>query len=106
MGAIRTRYHYDPTVPHGITIERSQDCQDELKSIRELPTIERNGWTLSRNMRHVARIPCILVEKWMREDGISIFRREDWPAIRKKIADLDYMKLRVGSPNWKTRGRR
>lgn len=53
-----------------------------------------DGYTPSRDMRRVASIPMIIVEKWMRE-GLNLFDQNDWPKIRAKLNDSEYRHLRT-----------
>lgn len=43
----------------------------------------------------VARIPRILIEKWMNEEGIDFFDRNDWPKIVAKLNSSEYSYLKT-----------
>lgn len=47
-----------------------------------------------KNIWRAAFIPNIVVEQWMRE-GINVFKDEDWPKIRKRLNDPEYLHLRT-----------
>ena len=58
-----------------------------------------NGYTPSRDMKHVARIPLIVLEQWAKEAGIEkrkIYGKEMNEIIRRKLNDPDNKFLRTG----------
>ena len=58
-----------------------------------------NGYTPSRDMKHVARIPLLVLEQWAKEAGIpkrKIYGKEMNEIIRKKLNDPDNRFLRTG----------
>lgn len=58
-----------------------------------------NGYTENKDMKHVARIPLVVLEQWAKEHGIrkkNIFGREMTEIIRKKLNDPDNLFLRTG----------
>lgn len=76
-----------------LTEKREQDVEPILK-MNEILRNEGKGYSPSREWRRVASIPLIFVEKWLREEGIDVFNKDHWPAVRKKLRDPDYRKLR------------
>ncbi len=59
----------------------------------------RNGFTESGDMKHVARIPLLVLEKWAKEAGIpkrKIYGKEMSEIIRKKLNDPDNRLFRTG----------
>ena len=87
--------------PTSFNVLRSQDVEailDKNKADQNDSTF-RNGYTESGDMKHVARIPMILLEKWAKEAGIpkrKIFGKEMNEVIRKKLNDPDNKFLRTG----------
>lgn len=58
-----------------------------------------NGYTPEGDMKHVARIPLIVLEKWAREAGIpkkDVYGKAMNEVIRKKLNDPDNKFLRTG----------
>lgn len=58
-----------------------------------------NGYTEGRDMKHVARIPLVVLELWAKENGIkrkNIFGKEMSEIIRKKLNDPENLFLRTG----------
>ncbi len=43
---------------------------------------------------HAGRIPLSLAYAWLKE-GIDVFNRDHWPAVRRKLNDIDYADLRT-----------
>ena len=43
---------------------------------------------------HAGRVPLSVVYEWRRE-GIDVFNRDHWPAVRRKLNDIDYAGLRT-----------
>lgn len=80
---------------------RTQDVSDILdrnKSDQNDGSFNK-GYTPSGDMKHVARIPLIVLEKWAREAGIpkkDVYGRKMTDVIRKKLNDPDNKFLRTG----------
>jgi hypothetical protein len=58
-----------------------------------------NGYTPSRDLKHVARIPLLVLEQWAKEAGIprrKIYGKEMNEIIRRKLNDPDNKFLRTG----------
>ena len=91
------------TVPHldrsekKIHFERIQDVEPILDHNKALQSMPQK----SDFMRHIATIPCVILEKWANEDGVNIFKmpREDYSRyLRKKLNDPEWRYLRVEGP--------
>jgi hypothetical protein len=79
-----------------VAVERIQDVEDIIENNKRLqnePQDFKTGW------HHIAEIPCIFIEKWCNEKGISY--REIMSAdgfedvVKRMLRDPDYMWLRV-----------
>ncbi len=62
---------------------------------------------LRGDLRRVARIPTVLLEKWLREEGIDFRTKEGWNRVLAKLDDPEYEFLRtspgsIGSRNRQT----
>jgi len=62
---------------------------------KRLNEYERRG--IKNEWMHVARIPNIVATKWLREDGINIYNKNDWKRVKQKLNDPEYAYLRTGS---------
>lgn len=97
VDGIVSEFHYDP-LTDVTTINRVQDAE---------PVVERNkalqasgdGYTPSRDMRHVASIPLVMWEQWNKETGGRLMngmgRQEKAAFIRKKLNDSELRFLRT-----------
>lgn len=89
------------TAKNGIvTVKRTQDVEPILNANRaemnEAPTWRPYASRRGRNLRKVAEIPNIVVEKWLKE-GINIFSPdpEMQKKFRQKLNDYNYRYLRT-----------
>ena len=93
MSDIVTRIHVDRG-ERKIHFERVQDVEPILernKLLRTLP--QRSDWG-----RHIATIPNVILERWMKEDGVNVLGlpADEWGRfIRKKLDDPDWRHLRT-----------
>jgi hypothetical protein len=77
------------------TIVRTQDVEPILDRNKALQNHGHNGWTNSRNFRHVAEIPLAIAEKWMNEHGVDVFNPDHKPAVRRLLNSSDWSYLRT-----------
>jgi hypothetical protein len=54
-----------------------------------------SGWNADRSMHKVATIPLSIANKWLLEEGIDIFRKEDWPKVKAKLNSNEWLYLRT-----------
>ncbi|WP_119461847.1 hypothetical protein [Rhodospirillaceae bacterium SYSU D60014] len=88
-------YHsYDPLTGR-TTIESVQDVAPVLERNKALQTADDQGWSRTREVRRAAAIPDIIILKWRSEDGIDLFDRNHWPAVRRKLNSSEYRYLRT-----------
>jgi hypothetical protein len=80
-----------------LIVERVQDCE---------PILERNHYLRGERqksdvMRHVASIPCVILERWFNEElqrgntTIKLFGPEMDKIVQKKLRDPDWKWLRT-----------
>jgi len=86
-------YHED-SMGEKIAIETVQDVSPILEANAQEYNSGHDGYTPSRDMRKVAEIPLVEVQRLMQE-GINIFDRGDWPKIAAKLDDPDWQKFRT-----------
>lgn len=97
MSEVITRSFLDSSEKK-IVFERVQDVQDILDRnamLRSMP--QKSDWG-----RHVASIPCVILEKWMNESGVRYERlnakdRNAWldRLVDEKLNDPDWKYLRT-----------
>jgi hypothetical protein len=46
-------------------------------------------------MRRVASIPNVVIEKWLTEDGVNVYNPDHWPAVRRKLNSAENRFLRT-----------
>lgn len=91
-----TEFHYDESSERMVQ-KRSQDLDPHFDFTSEAQwDPDFDGYTPSRDMQHVAHVPNLLIEKWLFEEGLNIFDDNHWPAIRRKLNDSEFKKLRTG----------
>ncbi len=84
-----------------LNVIRTQDVQPiiDLNKADQNDRDFNNGYTPSRDMQHVARIPLVVLEQWAKEAGIpkaKIYGKAMNEIIRKKLNDPDNLFLRTG----------
>jgi hypothetical protein len=96
---VNTKIHLDPN-GHDLTIERSQDVEDILARNKAFRAHEQTSeWG-----RHIASIPCVILEKWLNEEaarGNATIRwgsREFDALVARKLRDPDWAYLRTDKP--------
>ena len=93
MSPVLTRIHFD-RADRQITFERVQDVEpilDANKALRTDPV--QSDWG-----RLVADIPCVIIEKWLHEEGVNVLglpAEEFARFIAKKLDDPDWRHLRT-----------
>ncbi len=79
-----------------ILVRRSQDCEPILDRNKAL----QNQGSQSKDFRHMATIPAVILERWIVEDQISYLtlpKEEFSRLIRRKLRDPDWKWLRTGT---------
>jgi hypothetical protein len=96
MSEIDTRLYVDDS-ERSFTIDRVQDVEAIIDLNKYLQTVEqKSDWG-----RHIARIPNIFLEKWLKEEwdrgnlGITLFSKEMDELCDRKLKDPDWKFLRT-----------
>jgi hypothetical protein len=85
----------ETTVKDGLVTEkRTQDVQPILDANGRIAN-HSDGYSASRDLQHVASIPMIVIEQWMKE-GVDVFNPEHEAAVMKRLNDGGWAKLRTG----------
>lgn len=87
-------HSYDPATDTTV-IESVQDVTPILERNKTLQRQDDGGWSPSRDLRRAAAIPDIIILKWRREEGIDVFNRDHWPAVKRKLNSSEYRYLRT-----------
>jgi hypothetical protein len=72
----------------------TQDVEPNLDLNKALYN-SNDGYSRSREIRRVASIPLVIVEKWMNEDGINVYNKNHREAVRRKLNSNEYLWLRT-----------
>jgi len=91
-GGIFERYHLDG---EKLVIETKQDTKELMRSNKTIQNAW-DGWSKTKDMKHVARIPLILIHRWVQESGLKMGTREFTNYIARKVNDPEYAYLRIG----------
>lgn len=90
---IATRVHKHSDGEH-LTFERVQDVEAILDRNKQLAN-DGDGYSKSRELRRVASIPLVVIEKWLNEEGINFFDPNCEAVIRRKLNSQEYQYLRT-----------
>lgn len=85
---VDTRLHYDHDADR-LVVERVQDVEPILDYTARLRALNPAGYSPSRDLKHVAEVPLVLVEKWANDAGMSV---ADW------LADPELMRRQLNDP--------
>ena len=78
------------------TIKTVQDITPNLEANKAAQNDGTNGYVDSeRVLQRVAHIPNEVVTKWLVEEGINVLRKDHWPAVVRKLNDIDHLHLRT-----------
>jgi hypothetical protein len=94
---------WDP-VEEKLVTHRVQDVEPVLVA-NQASMRQAEQSPLTGDMRRVARIPTVLLEKWLREEGIDFNTKQGWKRVLAKLDDPEYVFLRT-SPGTIGRGDR
>jgi len=86
-------HHYDQTTGE-TTIETTQHVEPIIKNNEKLYNSGHDGYSPSRDLRSVASIPLVVIDKLYRQ-GIDIFKQADWPKIAFLLDSQDWKLFRT-----------
>lgn len=93
-GGINTGIDYDPVDDEAMIVHQ-QDCEPTLQLNKQLYNDGTNGYGPTREWRRIASIPNIILEKWLKEEGIRYWDSEDTPKLAAKLDDPEWRFLRT-----------
>lgn len=91
-GGVITRHHYDETEDRTV-IHQSADVEANINANKREYIDNANA--KFGDMKKVASIPMIIVDKWCAEDGINYLAPENVNALKRKLNDPDNRFLRT-----------
>lgn len=93
MSDIETRVHRDSS-DGSLIFERWQDCEAIIEANKRLANDPiRRDWG-----RHIATIPAVILEKWIRDDGVNYLalpKDEFHRLVARKLRDPEWAHLRT-----------
>ena len=93
---IYTYHHYDDETKMTY-IEETQDAEPWLElNKRRQNDKDYSKKGIKESWWHVATIPTGVQYQWLRE-GINIYDKDHWPAVRRKLNDINWRHLRTTS---------
>jgi hypothetical protein len=109
-GGITSTVHFDDD-SEKFVIAREQDVELVLEANKHLQN-DRIGSVFGSSRAHtaykIADVPAIILEQWMKEDGVNLLALPKWAFadyIKRKLANPDYQFLRT-APDKYFRGTR
>lgn len=93
-GGVKTWFSTDP-MTGCIIIRYQQDVEDIINGNIAMQNSGHDGFSPSRDLRHVASIPLGIYLTWLQE-GFDLFNPDDAQIVRRKLNDPDYRHLRTG----------
>jgi hypothetical protein len=93
-GGISTGLEYDP-IDDTLDVVSVQDCTPTIELNKKLYNDGTNGYGPTREWRRVASIPNIILEKWLKEEGIRYWDSEDTHKLAAKLDDPEWRFLRT-----------
>lgn len=93
-GGIQTGTEYDP-VTDELTVVHRHDVEPILELNKILYNDGTGGYGPTREWRRIASIPNIILEKWLKEEGIRYWDSEDTHKLAAKLDDPEWRYLRT-----------
>ena len=91
-----TYFHKDP-VTGLIGIENTQDVTDIVERNKRIQNDGTDGWSPSKDLKHVASVPLGILHQWAIEAGVPLNSKAMGEIIKKRLNDPDYAAFRTGS---------
>lgn len=77
-------------------VTETQDVEPILDFNKEHAADGSGGWSPSRDLRHVARIPLTVAHKWLVDHGVDVLNPDHKGAVARLLNSSDYLYLRTG----------
>jgi hypothetical protein len=90
---IQTKYVED-AMTGDLVVHRTSDVEPILEDNKRLFNLN-DGYTPSRELRRVASVPMVIIEKWKNELGVDAFDPNHKLAVRKLLNSSEYLYLRT-----------
>lgn len=89
--------YFEPDGNGGFHLSYESDVEPLLEQNKIQYTDGTDGYAngKGREFKHVAEIPMSLILKWKIEDGIDVFNKNDWNAVKRKLNSNEWLLLRT-----------
>lgn len=88
------RWHFDNKK---LVVETVQHSDTEIvDQNRKFQNSGLDGYTASRNMKHLATIPLVVYHAWLKESGLAPGSREFANFLARKLNDSEFSGFRTG----------
>jgi hypothetical protein len=77
-------------------VRSTDDVQAVLDANKADQTFNPTGYSASRDLKHIARIPASIYELWLNKYGVDALNPDHKDAVRKLLNDRDWLFLRTG----------
>jgi hypothetical protein len=79
----------------GLVFTTTQDVEPILDNNKALYNDGSRGYTPSRDLRHIAEIPLVIVEKWKNDYGVDCFNKDHAEGVRRLLNSNEFLYLRT-----------
>lgn len=93
LTGIETWFHKDGA---GFQLERTQDVSAILEQNKAMQNDGSGGWSKSREFRHAAVVPDVILEMWAKEAGLQMNDKAFGEVVKRKLNDPDNRFMRTG----------
>ena len=93
-GGVTERLEFDDTEKR-VILHRQANALPVIEANKHQQSSGGGGWSPSRELRHVARIPLIVALLWQELYGVDVWNRDHWSAVRRLLNDPDWRWLRT-----------
>lgn len=97
LTGMRVYFDYDESNDTTV-LQYEQDVEPLLEMNKALAN-DDGYWKqgVKDEFAHYAQIPNAVIMQWLIEDGIDVYKEEDWPAVARKLNDPEFRYLKVTS---------
>jgi hypothetical protein len=91
------RRDFVPVDDETFAITETQDVEPILEFNKVHANDGSGGWSPSRDLRHVTRIPMVVALDWFNKFGVDVLNKDHKAAVARLLNSSDYAYLRTGA---------
>lgn len=92
-GVTQTFHHLDDG---SFALKQTQDVASVLDANKS-EHLYTNGYSPSRELKHIARVPIGIAYEWLTKYGVDIMNVDHKPAVRRLLDSSEYLYLRTSA---------